>query len=106
MPGLGVGASGKGGSSGGNSGCGGAGGMVGSGAGGPGGIEFRKAINGKYTNKLRLRNRFNLPNVHRVMRCITRVPVAAFPQQSRYVRRYTILNFKHRPSPLGYLLPG
>jgi len=80
MPGLGVGASGKGGSSGGNSGCGGAGGMVGSGAGGPGGIEFRKAINGKYTNKLRLRNRFNLPNVHRVMRCIKssgyRVPPA------------------------------
>src|SRR6266478_4227641 len=32
------------------SGCGGGGGMVGSGVGAPGGMEFRKAINGKFTN--------------------------------------------------------
>jgi len=71
MPGLGVGASGYGGSSGGNSGCGGAGGMVGSGVGVPGGIEFRKAINGKLTNRsCQLRNRLNLSYVDRVMRRI------------------------------------
>jgi hypothetical protein len=43
--------------------------MVGSGVGGPGGMEFRKAINGKFTNNpCRLRNCFNFSQI-RPYRC-------------------------------------
>jgi len=42
--------------------------MVGSGVGGPGGIEFRKAINEKFTNNpCPLANRLDLSHVDRVM---------------------------------------
>src|SRR5258707_1038341 len=47
--------------------------MVGSGVGGPGGIESRKTINGKLTNRsFQLRNRLNLSHGDRAMRRIKR----------------------------------
>ena len=67
--------------------------MVGSGVGVPGGIESRKTINGKLTNRsFQLRNRLNLSHVDRAMRRIKEfwspplfvlgdaLPIAALPK--------------------------
>ncbi len=66
--------------------------MVGSGVGVPGGIESRKTINGKLTNRsFQLRNRLNLSHVDRAMR---RIKSSGHHQSLSLVMRFQLQRFR------------
>jgi hypothetical protein len=66
--------------------------MVGSGVGVPGGIESRKTINGKLTNRsFQLRNRLNPSHVDRVMR---RIKSSGHHHSLSLVMRFQLQRFR------------
>jgi len=66
--------------------------MVGSGVGVPGGIESRKTINGKLTNRsFQLRNRLNLSHVDRAMR---RIKSSGHHHSLSLVMRFQLQRFR------------